>query len=174
MNEIFFKVERDEESSVLVASWDEPGGNGGITTQGHDLSELQAMVREAVFAFRRLGFEAVRQQGSPIRMVKGERRVAALPPSIPLHPRLHAAQSNRIKPNQTESNRIKLKKPMDSTAAPPFATSVSEIDASAISAASCSISPSSAPSCLRNSSPAHGTQTRNLEKPQPAHPPKSA
>jgi len=48
MNEIIFKVERDEESSVLVASWDEPDGNGGITTQGQDLSELQAMVREAV------------------------------------------------------------------------------------------------------------------------------
>jgi hypothetical protein len=48
MNEIVFNVERDEESSFLVASWDEPGGNGGITTQGHDLSELQSMVREAV------------------------------------------------------------------------------------------------------------------------------
>lgn len=48
MNEIVFNVERDEESSFLVASWDEPDGNGGITTQGHDLSDLQAMVREAV------------------------------------------------------------------------------------------------------------------------------
>jgi len=48
MNEIVFNVERDEESSILVASWDEPDGKGGITTQGKDLSELQAMVREAV------------------------------------------------------------------------------------------------------------------------------
>jgi len=48
MTEIIFNVERDEESSFLVASWDEADGNGGITTQGHDLSELQAMVREAV------------------------------------------------------------------------------------------------------------------------------
>ena len=48
MNEIVFNVERDEESSFLVASWDEADGNGGITTQGQDLSELQAMVREAV------------------------------------------------------------------------------------------------------------------------------
>jgi predicted RNase H-like HicB family nuclease len=48
MEEIVFNVERDEESSFLVASWDEADGNDGITTQGKDLSELQAMVREAV------------------------------------------------------------------------------------------------------------------------------
>jgi len=48
MKEIVFNVEHDEESSCLVASWDETDGNGGITTQGRDLSELQAMVREAV------------------------------------------------------------------------------------------------------------------------------
>jgi len=47
MKEIVFNVELDEESSFLVASWDEPG-NGGITTQGEDLVELQAMVRGAV------------------------------------------------------------------------------------------------------------------------------
>jgi predicted RNase H-like HicB family nuclease len=48
MKEIVFNVERDEEAACFVAAWDEPDGNGGITTQGHDLSELQAMVREAV------------------------------------------------------------------------------------------------------------------------------
>ena len=48
MNEIIFKVEQDGDSSGLVASWDEPDGNGGITTQGADLSELLVMVREAV------------------------------------------------------------------------------------------------------------------------------
>ena len=48
MNEIVFTVDRDEGSACLVASWDEPDGNGGITTQGRDLSELQAMLREAV------------------------------------------------------------------------------------------------------------------------------
>lgn len=48
MKEIVFNVERDEETSFLVASWDEADGKGGITTQGRDLSELQAMVREAV------------------------------------------------------------------------------------------------------------------------------
>jgi len=48
MNEIIFTVERDGDSSGLVASWDEPDGNGGITTQGDDLSELLVAVREAV------------------------------------------------------------------------------------------------------------------------------
>jgi len=48
MKEIVFNVEWNEASSFLVASWDEAEGNGGITTQGCDLSELQAMVREAV------------------------------------------------------------------------------------------------------------------------------
>ena len=48
MKEIVFNVERDEEASCFVASWDESDGKGGITTQGRDLSELQAMVREAV------------------------------------------------------------------------------------------------------------------------------
>jgi hypothetical protein len=47
MNEITFQVER-EESGWLVASWDAPGGKGGITTQGRDLRELQENVRESV------------------------------------------------------------------------------------------------------------------------------
>jgi hypothetical protein len=48
VDEIVFNVERDEESSVFVASWGEADGHGGITTQGRDLSDLEAMVREAV------------------------------------------------------------------------------------------------------------------------------
>lgn len=48
MKEIVLKVERDDESGWLVASWDAPDNGGGITTQGKDLSELQANVREAV------------------------------------------------------------------------------------------------------------------------------
>ena len=48
MKQIVFNVEREEESSVLVASWDDADGNGGITTQGQNLSELRAMVCEAV------------------------------------------------------------------------------------------------------------------------------
>lgn len=46
--EITLTVERDEESGWLVASWDAPRGQGGITTQGKDLRELECNVREAV------------------------------------------------------------------------------------------------------------------------------
>lgn len=46
--EITFKVEEDDESEMLVASWNDPSGHGGITTQGADLKELQEMVNEAV------------------------------------------------------------------------------------------------------------------------------
>ena len=46
MEEIVFQIERDD-SGVLVAVWDAPGG-GGITTQGRDLSELQEQVKDAV------------------------------------------------------------------------------------------------------------------------------
>lgn len=48
MKEITLLVERDDESGWLVASWDAPDNGGGITTQGKDLSDLQANVREAV------------------------------------------------------------------------------------------------------------------------------
>jgi len=46
--EITFNVERDEENGWLIASWDAPRGQGGITTQGKDLLELEQNVREAV------------------------------------------------------------------------------------------------------------------------------
>ena len=48
MKEITLTVDQDEESGWLVASWDEPSGKGGITTQGKDLRELQQMVKDAV------------------------------------------------------------------------------------------------------------------------------
>lgn len=48
MTEITFNVERCQDTGMLVASWDEPDQNGGITTQGIDLTELQEMVKEAV------------------------------------------------------------------------------------------------------------------------------
>jgi len=48
MKEITLTVEHDEESGWLVASWDAPNGGGGITTQGKDLGDLQANVRNAV------------------------------------------------------------------------------------------------------------------------------
>ena len=48
MDEITFDVSRDEESGWLIASWDAPGGTGGITTQGKDLGDLQAQIFDAV------------------------------------------------------------------------------------------------------------------------------
>lgn len=47
MSKIILQVEQDEETGWFVASW-EAEGQGGITTQGQDLPELQANVREAV------------------------------------------------------------------------------------------------------------------------------
>jgi hypothetical protein len=47
MSEITFQVQRDEDSGLLVASWDAPEG-GGITTEGKDLRELQEQVTDAV------------------------------------------------------------------------------------------------------------------------------
>jgi hypothetical protein len=46
MEEIVFQIEGDE-AGMLVACWDAPGG-GGITTQGHDLRDLQEQVTDAV------------------------------------------------------------------------------------------------------------------------------
>jgi predicted RNase H-like HicB family nuclease len=48
MKEITFLVEPCEETGMLVASWDDPGGQGGIVTQGRDLHDLEEMVRDAV------------------------------------------------------------------------------------------------------------------------------
>jgi hypothetical protein len=47
MDEITFQVSRDEESGWLIASWDDPSGHGGITTQATDLRELQEHVLDA-------------------------------------------------------------------------------------------------------------------------------
>lgn len=47
MDEITFTVSPCDESGMLVATWDAPGG-GGITTQGASMHELHANVREAV------------------------------------------------------------------------------------------------------------------------------
>ena len=46
MDEIVFQV-APSDSSLLVASWDDPLG-GGITTQGRDLRELQEQISDAV------------------------------------------------------------------------------------------------------------------------------
>lgn len=46
MNEIVFQVVENE-GGTYCASWDDPRG-GGISTQGSDLADLQAVVRDAV------------------------------------------------------------------------------------------------------------------------------
>ncbi len=48
MSEITFQVEPCRETGGYVARWDEPGGRGGITTQGDSFAELDAMVTDAV------------------------------------------------------------------------------------------------------------------------------
>ena len=48
MDEILIVVERCPDSGQLVASWDEPFGNGGISTQAVDLRDLQGQVDDAV------------------------------------------------------------------------------------------------------------------------------
>ena len=59
VREITFTVELDQDSTVLVASWDDPSGKGGITTQGEDLRELQEMIQDATLGyFRALGEKA--------------------------------------------------------------------------------------------------------------------
>ena len=66
MDEITFTVSPCEDTGVLVASWDDPSGKGGITTQGEDLRELQEMVKDAAIGY----FEAA---GVPV------------PPRVRLH-----------------------------------------------------------------------------------------
>ena len=48
MEEITLQVQRDEQSGWLVAWWDDPEGEGGITTQGQDLRDLQQQITDAV------------------------------------------------------------------------------------------------------------------------------
>ncbi len=48
MTELTFNVEHCPDTGWLVASWDEAGGVGGITTQGKDLRELEEIVKDAV------------------------------------------------------------------------------------------------------------------------------
>ena len=48
MEEITLQVLLDVQSGWLVASWDDPDGSGGITTQGQDLRDLQQQITESV------------------------------------------------------------------------------------------------------------------------------
>jgi len=52
--DITLVVEKDDDSGWFVASWDDPRG-GGITTQGKDLADLQANVKEAVQCYFETG-----------------------------------------------------------------------------------------------------------------------
>jgi hypothetical protein len=47
MDPLAFKIERDVEAGVLVASWDDPTG-GGIATQAKNLTELADATKESV------------------------------------------------------------------------------------------------------------------------------
>jgi predicted RNase H-like HicB family nuclease len=47
MFELQFEIEPDHETGGFSAHWTEPGV-GGIATQGENLADLEAMVREAV------------------------------------------------------------------------------------------------------------------------------
>jgi hypothetical protein len=51
VKEITFTVERDEEGACFVASWDDPSGKGGITTEGRGLGELQEMILDAATGY---------------------------------------------------------------------------------------------------------------------------
>jgi hypothetical protein len=44
MSKITLQVEQDEASGCYVASWDAPGGEGGLTTPVQELQELPANV----------------------------------------------------------------------------------------------------------------------------------
>ena len=48
MEDITITVSCCEETGVLVASWNDPRGLGGLTTQSDRLSDLEANIREAV------------------------------------------------------------------------------------------------------------------------------
>ncbi|MCA1659463.1 MAG: hypothetical protein LC642_02820 [Verrucomicrobiaceae bacterium] len=47
MDVLAFKIERDDEAGVFVASWDDPIG-GGITTQAATFGDLERAIKEAV------------------------------------------------------------------------------------------------------------------------------
>jgi predicted RNase H-like HicB family nuclease len=51
MDAITLKVETCPETGGYVARWDDPCGQGGITTQGDSIRELELMVADAVGAY---------------------------------------------------------------------------------------------------------------------------
>jgi len=48
VEEITITIRTCEESGTLVASWDDPRGLGGLSTQADKLSDLEGNIREAI------------------------------------------------------------------------------------------------------------------------------
>jgi len=48
VEQITIRVATCAETGALVASWDDPEGSGGLTTQAETLSELESHIREAI------------------------------------------------------------------------------------------------------------------------------
>jgi predicted RNase H-like HicB family nuclease len=48
VEQITISVVTCAETGALVASWDDPQGSGGLTTQAETLSELESNIREAI------------------------------------------------------------------------------------------------------------------------------
>jgi predicted RNase H-like HicB family nuclease len=53
--EIIFNVTACHETGGYVARWDDAPGQGGITTQGETLSELEEMIADAVSGYFETG-----------------------------------------------------------------------------------------------------------------------
>jgi len=48
VEEIVLNISRCAETGALVASWDDPSGFGGLTTQAYKLSELEENILDAI------------------------------------------------------------------------------------------------------------------------------
>jgi predicted RNase H-like HicB family nuclease len=48
VEEITINITTCQETGMMVASWDDPSGAGGLTAQAENLSELEANLREAI------------------------------------------------------------------------------------------------------------------------------
>lgn len=48
MGEITITITSCKDTGLLVASWDDPRGHGGLTTQAETIGELEANIREAI------------------------------------------------------------------------------------------------------------------------------
>ncbi|MBY0503253.1 MAG: hypothetical protein K2X03_05065 [Bryobacteraceae bacterium] len=48
MQAITIRISACDESATLVASWDDPRGFGGLTTQAQTLGELERNIRDAL------------------------------------------------------------------------------------------------------------------------------